>query len=87
VVPNKFPAFERQEVVVHAPRHVQSIAELDRGQLELVAEAWRLRAEAAREAGQVLFAVINEGRTAGVEPVALALAAGLAGRGAAARSR
>jgi len=65
VVPNKFPAFERQEVVVHAPRHVQSIAELDRRQLEVVAEAWRLRAEAAREAGQVLFAVINEGRTAG----------------------
>ncbi len=65
VVPNKFPAFERQEVVVHAPRHVQSIAELDRGQLELVAEAWRLRAEAAREAGHLLFAVINEGRAAG----------------------
>ena len=65
VVPNKFPAFERQEVVVHAPRHVQSIAELDRRQLELVAEAWRVRAEAAREAGQVLFAVINEGRAAG----------------------
>jgi UDPglucose--hexose-1-phosphate uridylyltransferase len=65
VVPNKYPAFDRQEVVVHAPEHVRSIAELDRDQLELVAEAWRVRAEAAREAGQVLFAVINEGRAAG----------------------
>src|SRR6185312_14839047 len=65
VVPNKYPAFDRQEVVVHAPAHVRSIAELDREQLELVAEAWRVRAEAAREAGQVLFAVINEGRAAG----------------------
>jgi galactose-1-phosphate uridylyltransferase len=65
VVPNKYPAFDRQEVVIHAPEHVRSIAELDREQLELVAEAWRVRAEAAREAGQVLFAVINEGRAAG----------------------
>ena len=65
VVPNKYPAFDRQEVVIHAPEHVRSIAELDYGQLELVAEAWRVRAEAAREAGQVLFAVINEGRAAG----------------------
>jgi UDPglucose--hexose-1-phosphate uridylyltransferase len=65
VVPNKFPAFDRQEVVVHSPEHVRSIAELDREQLELVAEAWRVRAEAAREDGQVLFAVINEGRGAG----------------------
>ena len=65
VVPNKYPAFERQEVVVHSPEHVRSIAELDREQLELVAEAWRLRAEAAREAGQVVFAGINEGRAGG----------------------
>lgn len=65
VVPNKYPAFERQEVVVHSPRHVRSIAELDRPQLELVAEAWRLRAEAAREEGMVLFAGANEGRAAG----------------------
>jgi UDPglucose--hexose-1-phosphate uridylyltransferase len=65
VVPNKYPAFERQEVVVHSPEHVRSIAELDREQLELVAEAWRLRAEAARAAGQLLFAGINEGRAAG----------------------
>ena len=65
VVPNKYPAFERQEVVVHAPAHVRSIAELGPGQLELVAEAWRLRAEAARRKEKVLFACVNEGRAAG----------------------
>jgi UDPglucose--hexose-1-phosphate uridylyltransferase len=65
VVPNKYPAFEQQEVVVNSPRHVRSIAELDLAELELVAEAWRLRAEAAREQGKVVFAGINEGRAAG----------------------
>jgi UDPglucose--hexose-1-phosphate uridylyltransferase len=65
VVPNKYPAFERQEVVVHSPEHVRSIAELDAAQLGLVAEAWRLRAAAAREDGKQLFAGVNEGRAAG----------------------
>jgi len=66
VVPNKYPAFERQEVVVHAPFHARSLAELDDGQLELVAEAWRLRSLAAREEGfGHVFAGVNEGRTAG----------------------
>jgi UDPglucose--hexose-1-phosphate uridylyltransferase len=65
VVPNKYPAFARPEVVVHSPRHVRSLAELDRPQLELVAEAWRLRAAAAAAEGKVLFAGVNEGRAAG----------------------
>jgi UDPglucose--hexose-1-phosphate uridylyltransferase len=65
VVPNKYPAFERQEVVVHAPQHVRSLAELGPEQLELVALAWRLRAAAARAAGKTLFAGVNEGRAAG----------------------
>jgi UDPglucose--hexose-1-phosphate uridylyltransferase len=65
VVPNKYPAFERQEVVVHSPEHVRSIAELGAAQLGLVAEAWRLRAAAAVEQGRALFAGINEGRAAG----------------------
>jgi UDPglucose--hexose-1-phosphate uridylyltransferase len=65
VVPNKYPAFDRQEVVVHAPEHVRSIAELDREQLDLVAEAWRLRAAEAEREGKVVFACINEGRAAG----------------------
>jgi UDPglucose--hexose-1-phosphate uridylyltransferase len=66
VVPNKYPAFERQEVVVHAPHHARSIAELDSAQLELVARAWSLRAEAARSEGfGHVFACVNEGRAAG----------------------
>ncbi len=65
VVPNKYPAFERQEVVVHSPQHSRSIAELDAAQLALVAEAWRLRAADASEQGKTLFACVNEGRAAG----------------------
>jgi UDPglucose--hexose-1-phosphate uridylyltransferase len=66
VVPNKFPAFDRQEVVIHSPTHARSIAELDDGQLELVAEAWRLRSLAAREEGfEHVFAFVNEGKPAG----------------------
>jgi UDPglucose--hexose-1-phosphate uridylyltransferase len=64
-VPNKYPAFARQEVVVHTPEHARSIAELEPEQLGLVAEAWRLRAEAAHEEGKQLFAGVNEGRAAG----------------------
>jgi UDPglucose--hexose-1-phosphate uridylyltransferase len=62
VVPNLYPAFGRQEVVVHSNRHVRSIAELDEDELELVAEAWRRRA--ADEPGNVL-PLLNEGREAG----------------------
>ena len=62
VVPNLYPAFGRQEVVVHSRRHVRSIAELEPEELDLVAEAWRRRAEA--EPGN-LFPLLNEGREAG----------------------
>ena len=62
VVPNLYPAFERQEVVVHSPRHVRSVAELADEELDLVAEAWERRAEA--QPGYV-FPLINEGRDAG----------------------
>lgn len=66
VVPNKYPAFERQEVVVHSAEHVRSITELGEAQLELVAEAWRRRAAvAAAEGFRHLFAGVNEGRRAG----------------------
>jgi UDPglucose--hexose-1-phosphate uridylyltransferase len=66
VVPNLYPALERQEVVVHTPEHVRSIAELPPEQLELVAEAWRLRAAAARAEGfGYVHALVNEGREAG----------------------
>ncbi|HEU5277472.1 MAG TPA: hypothetical protein VFU26_01065 [Gaiellaceae bacterium] len=62
VVPNLYPALDRQEVVVHTPRHARSIAELGDDELELVAEAWRRRAR--DEPGNV-FALLNEGREAG----------------------
>jgi UDPglucose--hexose-1-phosphate uridylyltransferase len=62
VVPNLYPALERQEVVVHGPRHVHSIGELPDAILDLVAEAWQRR---ARDAGGICFPLINEGRDAG----------------------
>jgi len=66
VAPNKFPAFERQELVVHTPQHVRSLADLEAGQLALVAEAWQARAAAARADGfPHFFAGVNEGRAAG----------------------
>ena len=66
VVPNKFPAFEHQEVVVHAPQHVRSLADLDDAHVDLVATAWQLRAKALREEGFAhVFVGINEGRVAG----------------------
>jgi UDPglucose--hexose-1-phosphate uridylyltransferase len=53
-------------VVVHAPEHVRSIADLEAAQLGLVADAWRARASAARAAGFAsVFAGVNEGRAAG----------------------
>ncbi|MDX6407732.1 MAG: UDPglucose--hexose-phosphate uridylyltransferase [Gaiellaceae bacterium] len=62
VVPNLYPALDRQEVVVHSRRHIRSIAEAEDDELELVAEAWRRRA--ADEPGHV-FPLLNEGREAG----------------------
>jgi len=62
VVPNLYPALDRQEVVVHSRRHVRSIAELESEEIDLVAEAWRRRAEA--EPGHI-FPLLNEGREAG----------------------
>jgi UDPglucose--hexose-1-phosphate uridylyltransferase len=66
VVPNLYPAFERQEVVVHAPQHARSIAELSDAALGLVADAWRLRsAAAAAEGFSYVHTIVNEGRIAG----------------------
>jgi UDPglucose--hexose-1-phosphate uridylyltransferase len=59
-------AVGRQEVVVHSPRHVRTIADLGVRELELVAEAWQGRAAAAREAGfDYVHALVNEGPGAG----------------------
>lgn len=66
VVPNLFPAFERQQVVVHAPTHLCSFADLSEPQLALVAEAWSEVAERAWAQGfDHLLAVVNEGKAAG----------------------
>ena len=62
VVPNLYPAFQRQEVVVHAPEHVRTMAALDDEQLDLVAQAWQ---ERARAAPGYVHAIVNEGRAAG----------------------
>jgi len=62
VVPNLYPALERQEVVVHGPEHRRSLAELDDTTLELVAEAWQRH---ARDVPGVVFPLVNEGRAAG----------------------
>jgi len=63
VVPNLYPAFERQEVVVHGPEHAASLAQLDDATLELIAEAWRRRREDVPDG--YVHALVNEGREAG----------------------
>jgi UDPglucose--hexose-1-phosphate uridylyltransferase len=66
VVPNKYPAFEHHEVVIHSPRHARSIADLTENEIAAVAEAWAMRGEAARDGGYPHpQLVINEGREAG----------------------
>jgi UDPglucose--hexose-1-phosphate uridylyltransferase len=56
----------RHEVVVHSPRHVVSLAQLEDEALARVATAWRARAASAREAGYAyVHAFVNEGRAAG----------------------
>jgi UDPglucose--hexose-1-phosphate uridylyltransferase len=62
VVPNLYPALERQEVVIHDPDHRSSLGELDDVTLDLVAEAWQRR---ARDEGGYVFAFVNEGNEAG----------------------
>ena len=61
-MPNLYPAFERQEVVIHSPRHVRTFAELSDDEVAATAEAW----DARRGGGDgYLHALVNEGRAAG----------------------
>ena len=62
VVPNLYPAFDRQEVVVHSPRHVRTFAELTDEEVAGIAAAWEAR---ARDTEGYVHACINEGRAAG----------------------
>jgi UDPglucose--hexose-1-phosphate uridylyltransferase len=61
VVPNLYPAFDRQEVVVSSPRHVRSFAELTSEETDAIARAWTARART----GRYMHALLNEGREAG----------------------
>ncbi len=66
VVPNLYPAFERQEVVGHSPRHVRTFAGLSDDEIAAVAQAWRARFDAAQVEGfAYVHALINEGAAAG----------------------
>jgi UDPglucose--hexose-1-phosphate uridylyltransferase len=66
VVPNLYPALEHQEVVVHSPRHVRSLADLGPDELPPIANAWAQRAKAAEAAGfPYVQILLNEGREAG----------------------
>ena len=47
VVPNLYPALERQEVVIHGPEHVHSVASLRTATIDRIAEAWQRRAPAS----------------------------------------
>lgn len=62
VVPNLYPAFAGQEVVIHTPRHCHFLADLTADEVDAVAEAWRSRA-AARDG--YLHAFVNERPEAG----------------------
>jgi UDPglucose--hexose-1-phosphate uridylyltransferase len=62
VVPNLYPALERQEVVIHGPEHVHSLGELSDETIDLIAEAWQRR---ARDVGGTCVPILNEGRDAG----------------------
>ena len=62
VVPNLYPALERQEVVVHSRRHIRSLAELQGDEPELIAAAWQRR---AADVPGYVHALVNEGREAG----------------------
>ena len=66
-MPNLYPALDHQEVIVHAPRHARSIAELEPGEeLAAVASTWHRRLEAARLAGFAYpYLFLNEGHEAG----------------------
>jgi UDPglucose--hexose-1-phosphate uridylyltransferase len=66
VVPNKFPAFPGQEVVIHGPVHVTSVAEVDTDVWTMVVTAWSTRRGHHRAAGAAWLLIgINEGAGAG----------------------
>ena len=88
VVPNLYPALERQEVVVHTPRHARSLAELEESEVEAVATALHARRQAALgRRVRVRPGRAQRGPRRRLEPAAQPLAALLAARAAAGRAR
>ena len=66
VVPNLYPALERQEVVIHSPQHKRSFADLTDDEIEWIERAWFQRWSAGSAEGfACVFPLINEGRAAG----------------------
>jgi UDPglucose--hexose-1-phosphate uridylyltransferase len=70
VVPNLYPALEppdgRNEVVVHAPGHTTSFAELPVAQVERICEAWARRSTAfAADGYPYLLCAVNDGPGSG----------------------
>jgi UDPglucose--hexose-1-phosphate uridylyltransferase len=66
VVPNLYPAFERQQVVIHSPEHARSLGDLTDSQLALIVEAWaRIAEDAWSEGFDHLLVFVNEGEAAG----------------------
>jgi UDPglucose--hexose-1-phosphate uridylyltransferase len=66
VVPNLYPAVERQEVVIHSSRHVRSFADLSDSEIEAVASVWQeLAARAGGTEWTYVHFLINEGQAAG----------------------
>jgi len=58
------PAIGAQEVIVHTPRHVDSLAQLDADELAGAVAAWRVRMSAHGDAALVQV-IVNEGAGAG----------------------
>jgi UDPglucose--hexose-1-phosphate uridylyltransferase len=58
------PAHGAQEVIVHTPRHVSSMASLDSDELAGAVEAWRVRMRDHADAACVQL-IVNEGKGAG----------------------
>jgi UDPglucose--hexose-1-phosphate uridylyltransferase len=58
------PATGAHEVIVHAPEHVASLADLEPAQLGIAMDAWRARLAAHAEAAY-LHLIVNEGSAAG----------------------
>jgi len=66
VVPNKYPAFPGQEVVIHGPAHATRLSDTAPGVAEAMAEAWiRRRDHYLHDGAGYVLCSINEGIEAG----------------------